>query len=255
MRRWICLLPFLTCLSAKAQENYEIQVYGSQTQAKHSTIFELHSNYTFNGGKEIAKGVLPSNHSLHETVEITTGITDIFELGFYFFTNYTLGYGYTYVGSHIRPRIMAPAKWKLPVGISLSTEIGYQKSAYSEDTWNMEIRPIIDKQWNNLYLSFNPTLGIALKSKYNNSVPVFEPNLKLSYTFFGNTGLGFEYYGDLGAVSSFEKLRDQGHTLFFVYDLMNNPKWEVNIGPGFGLTSATDRFVFKILLGKRIKWK
>src|SRR5205809_976411 len=76
-----------------AQENYEIQVYGSQTQAKNSSIFELHSNFTFLGQKDVVKGVRPSFHSLHETLEITTGITDNFELGFYLFTNYTDGYG------------------------------------------------------------------------------------------------------------------------------------------------------------------
>ena len=72
-----------------AQENYEIQVYGSQTQAKNSSIFELHSNFTFLGQKDVVKGVRPSFHSLHETLEITTGITDNFELGFYLFISQT----------------------------------------------------------------------------------------------------------------------------------------------------------------------
>lgn len=91
-----------------AQDNYEIQVYGSQTQPKGSAMFELHSNFTFNGEKAIIDGVRPSNHALHETLEITNGITDNFELGFYLFTNYTSQYGYQIIGSHIRPRIMAP---------------------------------------------------------------------------------------------------------------------------------------------------
>jgi hypothetical protein len=38
-------------------------------------------------------------------------------------------------------------------------------------------------------------------------------------------------------------------------DLLSNTKWEVNIGPGFGLTPATDDFVFKVLIGRRIYWK
>lgn len=106
-----------------AQDNYEIQVYSSQTQPKYSTIFELHSNFTLNGEPNIVKGVLPSNHALHETIEITHGITDNFEIGYYLFTNYTSGYGYKIIGTHIRPRIMAPAYWNLPVGLSLSAEL------------------------------------------------------------------------------------------------------------------------------------
>ena len=238
-----------------AQDNYEIQVYASQTQAKGSTMFELHSNYTFDGSTQIVKGVLPSNHSLHETLEITTGITDIFETGVYLFTNYTPGYGYQIVGMHLRPRVMAPSDWGIPFGLSLSMEIGYQKPAYADDEWSLEIRPIIDKQWGRFYASLNPTFGISLQSNYNNSVPTFEPNVKLSFAVWKNTALGIEYYGDMGPVTNFDQGTQQNHAIFIAYDLLNNVNWELNIGAGFGLTPATDPFVFKIITGRKIKWK
>lgn len=261
MKKLLSLMRFLSCLSfllialtASAQDNYEIQVYGAQTQAKGSTMFELHSNYTFNGQKQIVDGVLPSNHAEHETLEITTGITDNFEIGVYLFTNYTPGHGYTIVGSHIRPRIMAPASWNLPFGLSLSMEAGYQKPAYSPESWNIEIRPIIDKQWAKLYGSFNPTFGVSLKSQYDKSTPVFEPNIKLGYEFFKNAQFGIEYYGSMGYISGFESAHNQEHALFVAYDMLNNPKWELNLGAGLGLTKATDSFVFKVILGRKVKW-
>lgn len=237
-----------------AQDNYEIQVYGSQTQPKGSAMFELHSNFTFNGEKAIIDGVRPSNQALHETLEITNGITDNFELGFYLFTNYTSQYGYQIIGSHIRPRIMAPLSWHLPVGLSLSTEFGYQSKYYSPDTWSIEIRPIVDKQWKNLYVSFNPTVGVALKGIDQHKAPDFEPNVKVAYQFFKNTDFGFEYYGSVGPINNFEQLPQENHALFLVYDLENNNDWEVNIGPGWGLTPATDGLVFKVLIGRKIKW-
>jgi hypothetical protein len=246
---------FLSVLSATAQNNYEIQVYASQTQAVHSTMFELHSNYTFDGSTQIMNGVLPSNHSLHETLEITTGITPVFEIGAYLFTNYTSGYGYQVVGTHIRPRVMAPASWGIPFGLSLSLEFGYQKPAYSNDTWSLEIRPILDKQWNKLYVSVNPTFGISLKSQYNSSVPTFEPNVKISYAIFTNAAFGIEYYGDMGPVTQFDQGSQQNHAIFIAYDLLNDTKWEFNVGAGFGLTPSTDPFVFKIIVGRKVKWK
>ena len=236
------------------QNNYEIQVYGAPTQAKGSTMFELHSNYTFNGSTEVVQGVIPSNHSLHETLEITTGITSIFETGVYLFTNYTPGYGYQIVGTHIRPRVMAPADWGIPFGLSLSVEVGYQKPAYANVTWSLEIRPIIDKQWGNLYVSINPTFGIALQSQYVNSVPTFEPNVKISYNLFKNAAFGVEYYGDMGPITQFDSGPQQNHALFIAYDMQNNAKWELNIGAGFGLTPTTDPFVFKVILGRKVKW-
>jgi hypothetical protein len=254
--RWLFLFfYFLVSFSLQAQENYEIQVYASQTQPKNSTIFELHSNYTFNGEKQVVKGVRPTYNAFHETVEITHGISENIELGFYLFTNYLPHYGFRIVGTHLRPRVMAPTKWNLPVGLSLSSEIGYQSENYSTETWNIEIRPIIDKQWSKLYVSLNPTLGVQLKGVENQSAPSFEPNAKISYAFFKNIGLGAEYYGDFGAISAFDAPKEQGHALFVVMDLLNNNKWELNIGPGFGLTPATDDFVFKILVGKKVKWK
>lgn len=238
-----------------SQDNYEIQVYGSQTQQKNSAIFELHSNFTFDGEKDVVKGVRPSYHSLHETLEITQGITDIFEIGAYLFTNYTPKYGYQIVGTHIRPRVMAPSQWKWPVGVSLSAEIGYQRPEYADETWSIEVRPIIDKQWNKLYVSFNPTFGIALKSVDNNSTPVFEPNLKASYAFFPNVALGAEYYGEMGVINAFGPLAQQSHAVFATLDLLNNKNWEFNTGAGFGLTPATDGFIYKVILGRRIYWK
>src|SRR5580693_7487052 len=131
---WIifgCLLPFFS----KEQDNYEIQVYGSQTVIKGSTMVELHSNYTFDGQKTTENGVLPTNHVLHETLEITRGWTSWFETGIYLFNTIGSKNRTGYVGSHIRPRIMAPQVWNWPVGVSLSLEAGYQKRQYSEDDW------------------------------------------------------------------------------------------------------------------------
>ena len=252
----ITTLLLLQLLStAYGQDNYEIQVYGSQTQLPKTTMFELHSNYTFVGSKEVSDGVLPSNHALHETLEITTGITSIFEIGAYLFTAYVPGHGYQIVGSHLRPRVMAPTNWNLPVGLSLSTEIGYQKPDFSSSVWSIEIRPIIDKQWEKWYVSFNPTLGISLKSEYDKSTPTFEPNLKASYAVSKKAALGVEYYGDIGYINDLESWAEQNDAVFITYDLLNNPKWEFNMGAGVGVTSSTDRFVFKVILGRRVSWK
>jgi hypothetical protein len=240
-------------LLLKAQDNYEIQVYGSQTQDKGTTMIELHSNFTFDGQKNVIDGVRPSNHALHETVEITQGITRNFEIGFYFFTNYTSPYGYKYVGSHIRPRIMVPQSWHWPVGVSLSTEFGFQSSEYSDQTWNIEIRPIIDKQIKNWYISFNPTMGIGLSGTTDHS-PSIEPNLKVSYAV-KKVALGFEYYGTVGNFDNIPQLSQQNHAIFAAADLDLDPRWEINFGPGWGLTQATDAFVFKLIIGRRINWK
>ena len=76
-----------------AQGNYEIQVYGSDTVAPKSTMLELHSNFTPEGQRYTIDGVYPTNHQEHETIEITQGINDWSEVGFYIFTSEQDGHG------------------------------------------------------------------------------------------------------------------------------------------------------------------
>src|SRR6476661_5926971 len=104
----VLLLPMLFLAHGRAawsQENYEIQVYPSETIEKGATMVELHSNFTFEGSKTSQDGSLPTNHALHETIEITHGFTEWFETGFYIFTSANPGHGWQWVGDHIRPRV------------------------------------------------------------------------------------------------------------------------------------------------------
>jgi len=72
---------------ARAQNNYEIQVYGADTVAPRTTMVELHSNFTADGQKNFVGTQYPDNHAEHETIEITQGINDWSEVGFYIFTS------------------------------------------------------------------------------------------------------------------------------------------------------------------------
>ncbi|MGH7001982.1 MAG: hypothetical protein ACREEA_10795, partial [Stellaceae bacterium] len=75
----VLLLILCAAGAAKAQDNYEIQVYGADTVKPGSTMVELHSNFTVEGFKNVIHGVRPDNHACHETVEITPRINDWFE--------------------------------------------------------------------------------------------------------------------------------------------------------------------------------
>jgi len=244
---WVALL----CAGAHAQDNYEIQVYGSDTVAPGSTMVELHSNFTFSGRKTIADGELPTDHALHETVEITHGFNDWFETGFYIFTSARSGQGWQWVGDHIRPRVRVPAKWKWPVGVSLSTEFGYQRREFSADTWTLEVRPIIDKQLGPWYLAFNPTLDKSFAGPSSHQGFGFSPNVKVSYDITKKVAVGVEYYGALGPIGNFDPLGQQQQQIFPTVDLNLSPKWEINTGFGFGLTRNTDDLILKLILGYR----
>jgi hypothetical protein len=244
-------LGFLFQTALHAQENYEIQVYGAETVKPGTTMVELHNNFTLSGSKTLVDGVRPTDHQWHETIEITHGFSPIFEVGFYIFTAADTRYGYNWVGDHIRPRIRVPEEWKWPVGVSLSSEFGYQRAAYSPDTWTLELRPIVDKQIGKLYLSFNPTVDRSFHGPNVSQGVVFSPNVKVGYDITKVVNAGFEYYGSVGPVTGFDPLREQQQQFFAATDLTFSEKWEFNFGVGVGVTGTTDHLILKMILGRR----
>lgn len=200
------------------------------------------------------RAVRPTEHSLHETIEITTGITNWFETGFYIFTAATPGYGYDYVGSHIRPRFTAPQQWHWPVGVSLSTEIGWQRRTYAVDSWTWEIRPIVDKTLDRWYLGFNPAVGRSIHGLTAHNGWEFSPNVKLGYDITKRIQAGIEYYGALGPVGQFDAFRDQSQQIFPSIDLNLGEEWEFNFGIGVGVTQATDHLIAKMIIGRRFSF-
>jgi len=255
IRLRICILSILLIVLRSfcyGQDNYEIQVYGSDLVPVGSTMIELHSNYTAIGSTMINDGVRPTQGAEHETIEITHGFTPWFEVGFYYFSSFNPKYGYQWVGDHIRPRFAVPESLNWPVGLSLSTEFGYQRPEYCDDEYTLELRPIIDKKIKKWYFSLNPVIDYAFKGFDAGKGGEFSPNVKFSFDVTKEVALGLEYYGSLGPVTGFFPYQQQQHQVFPAIDLNLSPDWEFNFGVGKGFTSSTDGLIFKMILGRRL---
>jgi hypothetical protein len=236
-----------------AQDNYEIQVYGSETVAPAVTMFELHSNYTIEGSTEQEGVVWPTNHAVHETLEITHGFTPWFETGFYVFTSYRAGgQGWDWVGDHIRPRARIPESWGWPVGVSLSLEFGYNIPQVSPDIWTLEIRPIIDKQLGRWYFSVNPALERTLVGPDVTQGLQFAPDATAGYDVSSFVNLAVEYYSVWGTLRAMYPYSQQQQQVFGAVNLNFGPAWEFNFGLGEGFTPSTDHLIVKMILGRRV---
>jgi hypothetical protein len=250
----LAVLIGVSALPLCGQGNYEIQVYGADTVPTGRTMIELHSNFTFEGFKKVNDGVLPDEHQLHETVEITQGWNDWFETGFYVFTSLGPNQGYKWVGDHIRPRVRVPERWHWPVGVSLSTEIGYQRPIFSADTWTWEIRPIVDKQMGPWYLAFNPALERSFHGPSVNEGVGFSPSAKIAYSFSRKLSGGLEYYGALGSITGLNPIYLQQQQIVPTVDYDFGPNWEFNAGVGVGVTHSTDHLLVKMIVGRRFRF-
>lgn len=246
-----CAVALFTPATVRAQDNYEIQVYGADLVPPGITMAELHSNFTVEGTTVDQNGLRPTQHALHETLEVTHGFTNWFEVGFYAFTSTQQTTGFQWVGDHIRPRIAAPESWHLPVGLSLSQEIGYQRREYSTDTWTWEIRPIIDQKLGRLYWSLNPTLERALRGENAAAGFEFSPNAQLTVDVTRKVSAALEYYGAFGPVTHWDPFMHTEQQLFLATNLDFGPEWEFNFGVGAGMTHETDHSIVKVILGRR----
>ena len=248
------LVVMLLAALAHAQDNYEIQVYGSDTVSPSSTMVELHSNFTADGSKTVQDGVLPSNHAQHETLEITQGFTSWFETGFYVFTSIQPDGGWQWVGDHIRPRVRVPESWHWPVGVSLSNEFGYQRRDFSPDTWTWEIRPIVRQENRPLVPVIQSDIERSLHGENVNRGVEFSPNAKAGFDFTKRISGGLEYYAAYGSLNGFDPLKDQEQQFFPSIDLDLGPQWEFNFGVGVGVTRSTDHLIIKCIIGRRFSW-
>ena len=236
---------------AHAQDNYEIQVYGAETVPKGRTLIELHSNFTADGRTQPLGGLLATNHALHETLEVTRGVSDWAEVGVYLFTSVRQGDGVQWVGNHIRPRVRAPEAWHWPMGASLSAEIGYQRAAFSADTWTFELRPILDRQAGPWYAAINPTLSRSVHGPGTARGVEFSPSATVGRDVTSWVNVALEYYGTLGTLRALDTRAEQQQQLFGVVNLNAGPDWEVNIGYGQALSGAGDQRLVKLILGRR----
>lgn len=244
----LCLSALQITSQVHAQADNEIQVYASPTIGLKKTIVELHNNYTFKGSKKLTNPAVA--RVVNHTLEITHGIANNFEIGFYTFVSLSPAGKYQYLGNQIRPRFTVPTSLNFPVGLSLSAEFGrFRDDLSTPFYWQGEIRPIIDKTVGSWYASFNPNIDFIVSGP--NKQLGFSPQFKALYSMQQKFGLGIEYYSGLGSFSNFLPLQNQEHLLGPMFDLLAYPEWELQTGFLFGLTPNSNQSIFKLLVGRR----
>ena len=258
IKKIILMASLFLGLYAQAQDDYVLKVHESSTLLQGEHLFLSHMNFNADQNKPgaIINGNRRTRYAVHGSYEFIQGVTDNFELGFIVLTNFTNTYGYHLVGGHFRTKISCPDYWELPVGLSLSADIGLQNKDYFTSTFGLEIRPVIDHKFDNSYVSFNPTLGFSFKGNTPNSKPIFSPSFKYSFHANELIDLGLEYYGNLNSLNAFKNVVEQKHMLFLVTDLYLDPDsdWVINMGTGIGLNEAANNLVIKLMVGKKLNW-
>jgi hypothetical protein len=109
-----------------------------------------------------------------------------------------------------------------------------------------EIRPIIGWRFGPIEFIVNPILDYTSEGVAGLD---FAPATRLAYRIASDWSIAAEEYDDFGPLRRFAAAREQSHQLFAVVDHVIG-KTEVEAGVGFGLTSASDHLVLKLILAR-----
>jgi len=107
----------------------------------------------------------------------------------------------------------------------------------------LEIRPIIGIRNSEWEFIVNPIVDLSFGA---GGEADFAPAVRLARNLGEDRFIGLEYYSDFGKIG--DSLGQQSQQLFAVTDFKVSTV-DVELGAGYGLTSGSDRFVVKAILG------
>ena len=105
---------------AAAQDPFEIEVYPYHTAERGEWELAAHLNYTAAGTTDYDGPVAPTEHQAHLALELTRGITDLWEAGAYLLSAYRPGVGVEYAGWRLRSRRFRRHR-RPPAGLAVGT--------------------------------------------------------------------------------------------------------------------------------------
>ena len=245
------MLPILLACASRspAQDPFEIHVYEYEPLTRGQHSLEAHLNAIPQGTGQREGTLLPTHGQTHLTAEPTVGLTPNFALGFMFLSAWEPGYSPQFAGWRVLPHVYAPDSWGLPVRLGFVAEISFQKTRYEENARRVELRPIIDKEFEKWQVVFNPVFERATRGPGTQHGWNFEPALLLRRKREGFSP-SLEYYGGVESINRRPHAQPQVHQLFADGDWELGPVFHVNFGVGFDVGSRGPGAILK----SRFEW-
>lgn len=250
LRRTLLLFLWIYCGSILfAQDPFEIHIYEYEPMTLGEYSLEAHLNFVTQGTTLRDGTLLPTQYQTHLTLEPTFGLSDNFAVGFMFLNAWEPGYSPQFAGWRVLPHIYAPKSWHLPVRLGFVSEFSFQNVRYEENSRRVELRPIVDREFERWQVVFNPVFERALHGPGTRRGWNFEPALLLRWKR-KEFSPSFEYYGEVESITTRPHAQPEVHQLFAGGDWDVKPGFSINLGVGFDLTNRGPGVVLK----SRFEW-
>jgi hypothetical protein len=135
------------------------------------------------------------------------------------------------------------------VRIGFVAEFSFQKTQYEENSRRIELRLVINREFSQWQIVFNPVFERALHGPGTAHGWNFEPGLLVRWKrkVFSPS---LEYYGEIESINASPKGQPEVHQLFVGGDWRVRPGLSANLGIGFDLASRGPGIVLK----SRFEW-
>lgn len=245
----VCMLVILAnARPSHAIDFYEIQIYDTDTAPVGHLTLELHSNTTSTATGNLGKSQTDV-HQIRETLEASYGVLRWLEIGQYFATAKLSNGEYEYSGSRTKIHFGIPQTFEWPVQFGGNIEFDYMRRAAEENPTNLELRPIVGASYHHFRLVANLALEKPFSGPGTHRGIQFEPSGELVYDLNRWVSPALEYYGDMGSIQPLAKVDEQQHFIVPTLNFHFIPQLELNLGVGFGVTSASNAVFLKSIVG------
>lgn len=245
----------ITCAVTAAAQTDEIQVYDGVIAEPGIFNLTWHNNFTPIGlGTPAFPGGLVNNHNLNGVTEWAYGVTEWFEAGLYLpLYSISASHGPTVNGGKIRLLFTVPHAADRRFFYASNFEFSYNSKHWDPRPYTSEIRLIVGlhlKPWD---IVINPIMDNSWYGGFKRLE--FVPAERVAYNFFNpKWAVAIEEYADYGQFRRFFTEREQFHQAWGVFD--HDAKYfHIEAGIGMGLTAASDRLTFKLMLSKDLNSK
>jgi hypothetical protein len=124
-------------------------------------------------------------------------------------------------------------------------ELSFNGGRWDATHVTSELRPILGLHLGRFDVFINPILDTAYDGLANLE---FAPVARVALNLDRKWAVGLEEYAGFGPLGRPYAARDQSHQLYAVLD--HHGALEIEAGVGFGLTSASDKLTFKLIISR-----
>jgi hypothetical protein len=240
----------LFAVAARAQDLFELEVFRYESAAAGGYDIEFHTNAMSRGA--LAPDSPSGNHRpMHMSFEITRGWNDRFETAI-FIQSAPFGSAGSarFAGGHLRTKYRFGETFEIPIGIAVSAEYTFNRSAFDRELQTLEIRPIVDFRHGRLWLVANPSLEMVTHGADEGLEPTFDLSAGAGWQLLPRVAVTADYFSRSATTRHLAPELDAHHLIFGGTAIDLTDRWELSLSLGHCVTSH-EPWLVKSIVGYR----